>query len=124
MKTALPARTEPYSEAEVSAAIASVHAAFEIVASAFVDARQVAPAGTAGLCFIADNGVHGGLVVGDAHAWTPSEAHSWLTSDTVTLSRDATQIDSGNGANAMGHPLTSLTWLANNLSMVNAARGL
>ena len=96
----LPPREAPYEAAEVAAAAESLHPAFEIVTSALENwSQQGAPS------LIADNGVHGALVLGPG------------TTDWQDLDLPMRKIVSeGRGANALGSPLLAMTWLANHLS--------
>ena len=101
----LPARSAPYGRAELVQAIASLHPAFEVVTSAFGAAWT--GAGLAQL--IADNGVHSGLVLGPAMAdWGRLD----LAAQEVVFEQDGAEIGRGRGANALGHPLDALAWLA------------
>ena len=101
----LPARGAAYSREEAAAAVASVHPAFEVVTSAYGAAWT--GAGAANL--IADNGVHGCLVLGAGQAdWQGLD----LASHPVTFLRNGQEEGRGTGANALGHPLEALAWLA------------
>lgn len=106
MGTDLPARAAPYGRDEVAAAAASVHPAFEIVTCAFGEAwtRVGAPA------LAADNAVHGAFVLGPGRAdWRGLD----LAAHPVRLLRNGREAGRGTGANALGHPLDVLAWLAN-----------
>ncbi len=101
----LPARAAPYGRAELVQAIASLHPAFEVVTSAYGAAWT--GAGLAQL--IADNGVHASLVLGPAMAdWGRLD----LAAQEVVFEKDGAEIGRGQGANALGHPLNALAWLA------------
>ncbi len=101
----LPAREAPYQRAELVQAIASLHPAFEVVTSAFGAAW--AEAGLAQL--IADNGVHGCLVLGPAtQDWQDLD----LAAQEVVFEKDGAEVGRGRGANALGHPLNAFAWLA------------
>lgn len=104
----LPPRATPYAPEEAAEAVASLHPAFEIVTSALADwSRQGAPS------LIADNGVHGALVLGPATTdWRGLD----LANHRVTLAINGQFAGEGTGANALGGPLLALTWLANHLS--------
>ena len=101
----LPARSAPYGRAELVQAIASLHPAFEVVTSAFGAAWT-----GAGLPqLIADNGVHARLVLGPAMAdWADLD----LADQEVVFESDGAEVGRGRGANALGHPLNALAWLA------------
>ncbi len=101
----LPARTAPYGRDELAEAIASLHPAFEVVTSAFGDAWT--GAGLAQL--IADNGVHACLVLGpEMTEWRDLD----LAAQEVVFESDGVEVGRGRGANALGHPLDALAWLA------------
>ncbi len=104
----LPPRAEAYGEAEVAAAVAALLPAIEIVCSAFGEAWWDIGAP----CVAADNAAHGGLVVGPPIAdWRDLD----LAGHAVSLSINGETVSEGRGANALGGPLTALTWLANAL---------
>ena len=101
----LPARAAPYDHAELVEAIASLHPAFEVVTSAFGAAWT--GAGLAQL--IADNGVHECLVLGPAvEDWRDLD----LAAQEVVFESDGAEVGRGRGAEALGHPLNALAWLA------------
>jgi len=114
MATALPARAAPYTAAEVLAATASLHPAFEVPDSRFTD---FARAGKAQL--IADDACCGQFVFGAA------APDAWRTVDLAAHPVQATVIGpdgqvrcsrAGEGRALLGDPITALTWLANALS--------
>jgi 2-keto-4-pentenoate hydratase len=98
----LPAREQPYTEAEVDAAVGSVHAALEICANRYTDAT--------GLPFpemLADGLVNNGVWLGpelDAPE-SPAFELSWQAGDEP---RQTVQ-----GKHPNGHPRAPLYWLAN-----------
>ncbi len=101
----LPARAAPYGRAELIEAIASLHPAFEVVTSAF----GAAWTGVGLAQLIADNGVHAALVLGPEMAdWRDLD----LATQEVVFESDGAEIGRGRGANALGHPLNALAWLA------------
>ena len=101
----LPARNAPYGRDELVEAIASLHPAFEVVTSAFGDAWT--EAGLAQL--IADNGVHDCLVLGpEMTDWAALD----LAAQEVVFVSGGGEVGRGQGANALGHPLDALAWLA------------
>jgi len=115
MASDLPPRAAPYGEAEVADAVAAVHPAIEVVTSAFGKAWS----GAGAPALIADNGVHGAFVLGPAcEDWRSLD----LVHHAVRLSVNGEMVGEGVGANALGGPLTALTWLANQQSAVG--RGL
>jgi len=100
----LPSRREPYGEAEVSAAIASVHPAIELVESRIEDWQGAAP-----LSRLADLQSNGGFCFGPAVAdW---RAVDYLKQP-VSLLVDGNPVAEAVGGNAAGHPLRLLVWLA------------
>ncbi len=104
----LPGREAPYSEDEVAEAVAALLPAVEIVTSAF----GVSWTRVGGTALAADNGAHAAFVKGQAHSdWR----HLDLAGHAVTLRLNGKTIGAGTGANALGGPLTALTWLANEL---------
>ena len=101
----LPARDVPYTRAETAAAVAAVHPAFELINSAFGDAWTT----VGGASLAADNGVHDGFVLGPAtEDWRGLD----LAAHPVRLVHNGAKAGIGTGANALGHPLDSLAWLA------------
>jgi 2-keto-4-pentenoate hydratase len=101
----LPARAAPYGRGELAEAVASLHPAFEVVTSAYGEAWI--GAGLAQL--IADNGVHACLVLGPAtEDWRELD----LASHDVVFASGGAEVGRGQGANALGHPLDALAWLA------------
>jgi len=101
----LPPREALYNREEIAAAVVSLHPAFEVVTSAYGAAW--ADAGLAQL--IADNGVHGCLVLGPGTGdWRGLD----LAAHEVVFEKDGAAVGRGTGANALGHPLNALAWLA------------
>jgi len=99
----------PYTEAQIADAIASLHPGLEFPDSRFSDFTAV---GTA--CLVADNACARHFVLGaatkekfDALALAEHPSELWIN--------DA-QVTSGYGRDALGGPLTALTWIANTLS--------
>lgn len=102
-----PARTEPYTQDEVIAGVASLHSAIEIPNSRFSDF-----VGAGGLQLIADDACAHRFVFGDK-----------ITADwrIVDLSRHPVKLlingkteTQGVGADALGDPRIALTWIVNN----------
>lgn len=113
---ALPPRDIPYTAAELLAAIGSCHATIEAVDPRFTDLRKLDP-----LTILADCGMHGGLVVGEAiAAWKPD---MFATLHVVSTVNGGTQREAV-GSNPGGTDLMRLlVWLANS-KVVRAAGGL
>ena len=105
MKTALPPRKRPYSQAEVTAAVGSLHPAIEIVDSRFEDWLKVGVQS-----IIADQGSNGALILG---APVPRWRQLKLERMAVKMVVDGKVVGQGIGADCLGHPLKALTWLAN-----------
>ncbi|MCC6630348.1 MAG: fumarylacetoacetate hydrolase family protein [Chloroflexi bacterium] len=106
MATDLLPRDQPYSEEEVAAAVEALLPALEIGDTVFDD--WYGASGYQGSSM--DNGgaaalVHGAPIVD----WRGLD----LPNARIDLSLNGQYIKSGYGRAAMGHPLTSLTWLAN-----------
>jgi len=90
----------------------AVAPAIEIVDSRIADWR-ITLADT-----IADNASYGGFAVGE---WSEELAHEPLGEIEMRLTEDGTQVSSGIGANALGHPAQSVAWLANTLQSFGVA---
>ena len=105
----LKKRKEPYTQAEVLAAVESLHPAIEVPDSRYEDYTLVgAPQ------LIADNACACWFILGQptTASWravdlTRHEAHGY---------RNRERVSSGTGANVLGDPLVALTWIANELS--------
>ncbi len=111
----LPPRQAPYGRDAVAAAVARLLPAFEVVTSAYGEAwtRLGAPA------LIADNAVHGALVLGAGlDHWRGLD----LAAQAVVFECNGEEVGRGVGANALGHPLDALAWLAD--AAVLGGRGL
>ena len=104
----LPPRAQPYTRDEVTAAVASLHPACELVDTRLPEGfKSPAP------CLVADNGCHAALVEAAAVAdWRRLD----LARQKVTFSLNGKELAAGMGADVLGHPLEALTWLANDLS--------
>jgi 2-keto-4-pentenoate hydratase len=102
---ALPPRPEPYGEAEVSAAIHSIHPAIELVETRF-ETWETPP----GLAKLADVGSNGGFCFGAGSAeWRSRD----LERPAVSLEIDGKRVVERVGGNTAGHPMRTLVWLAN-----------
>ena len=101
-----PPRARPYTEDDARAGIATLFPAVEIGDSVFGD--WYAASGYFGTCL--DNGGGAAFVEG-------SRIKDWQTIDLAAASMDlflnGQYIKSGRGQAAMGHPVTSLTWMLN-----------
>ncbi len=116
----LPAREAAYDREEVGQAVASLHPAFEVVTSAY----GAAWTGLNAPALVADNAVHGAFVLG--RGVLGRGVKNWggldLAAHPVTLFHNGQEAGRGRGANALGHPLNALAWLADR--GVLAGRGL
>ncbi|MBY0322133.1 MAG: fumarylacetoacetate hydrolase family protein [Reyranella sp.] len=104
----LPARSAPYRQEEVSAAVDAVVPLIEICDTRLSEwrTRRIEE-------ITADNAFNGGVVIGTAfEAWRGLD----LATHRVTLSVDGELEGEGTGALVLGHPLIALTWLANEMS--------
>lgn len=101
-----PARAEPYSELEARAGIAALMPVIEIGDSVFEDWYSLS--GYFGGMY--DNGGGAALVTGAA---VPDWESVELPAATIDLYVNGYYIKSGRGIEAMGHPVTSLTWMLN-----------
>lgn len=101
-----PVRDEPYSEDEVRAGIATLAPVIEIGDSVFTDWYSLS--GYFGGMY--DNGGSAALVVGPH---TVDWASIDLPNAGLDLYVNGYYIKSGTGVEAMGHPITSLTWMLN-----------
>lgn len=104
----LPARSEPYSPPEILAAVATWHAAIEVLDTAFSD-WSAAPA----LWKLADRQSHGLLVLGAGSRRPPLGA---LDAAPVRLLIDGATVYAHQGGNTAGDPTRLLVWLANRLA--------
>ena len=103
-------RAAPYERAEIAGAIDRVHPAIEIIEPAFAADSwyEIGAAST-----IADNGAHGALVL--APPVDPIDAGD-LARQPVVLHINGVVRREGSGAEALGHPLDAVAWLASDLS--------
>ncbi len=107
MASGLGKRNEPWTVAEVLAAVASVHASIEIV-------NPRLPKGFADVVewYVADGGLSHALVLGPG-VKPLAEGHYAKITNRVSVNGKAKS--TGLGANALGGPDLALTWLANDL---------
>lgn len=118
MRVDLPARSAPFSRAEVLDAVATLQPLFEVPNSRFADfARAGEPQ------LQADNACSGRFIAG-----VPKDV-DWRSLELRTLEVRARVLDakgcrlerSGNGSAVLGDPRDALTWLANELSGLGIA---
>jgi 2-keto-4-pentenoate hydratase len=108
MRDPLPARHAPYDRAQVARAVASVSPVIELCDTRLANwkAARIEE-------IIADNGFHGGLVVGDAvSSWESLD----LAEHQVALSIDGATRAKGASKGSLGDPLDGMVWIANELS--------
>jgi 2-keto-4-pentenoate hydratase len=106
LATDFPARDEPYSESEARAGIAALRPVIEIGDSVFEDWYSLS--GYFGGMY--DNGGGAALVEG---AWIRDWESIDLPRANIDLYVNGYYVKSGKGVEAMGHPVTSLTWMLN-----------
>jgi len=100
----LPAAQAPFTSAQVAESLGAAFAGIEVCASRFTsDDLSIAHV-------IADNSNAEYVVIGEA---LPPSIIPHLADLPVTLSRRGQDIVQGSTANVLGHPLRSVTWLAN-----------
>lgn len=104
----LPLGEQPYTREEIQAAVGSMHLAIEPVGTRYLQG----PMSSGVPQFAADHGGNFGFVYGPV---IPNWQDIDLTKVEVTGYFDNHEIGKEVGANVMGNPLTSLTWLANHL---------
>ncbi len=100
----LAPRPEGVTRADVAASLATAHACLEVVHSTWVDYRFTLEQNTA------DNSSAGQLVLGPE---LPLDA---LDEVEVSLADGTAELGCGRGADAFGHPLDAVAWLATQLS--------
>jgi len=112
MATDLAAADAPFSQADITAAVSTLHPAIEVVGGRMANFMSQPI-----LTTIADSGANAGLILGaPVTDWDPDD----LPATPGTMTVDGEQTGAGTGADVLGHPLAALTWLANHL----AERGL
>lgn len=107
LATDLPPRSQPWTMADIIAAVATVHAGIEVAECRFpMAALPPLPA------ILADGSASGRYVFGgEIGDW-----RSGLATSQVRLEVDGRQNRAGSGADVMGDPLAPLVWLANERS--------
>jgi 2-keto-4-pentenoate hydratase len=104
----LPSRDRPYQRGDVADAVASVHAAIELV-----DDRYDGFTTIGGPTLIADNAFDAGSLLGEPVAdWRGLD----LGALTARTFRDGTLLATGLSDALLGHPLDALAWLASRRS--------
>jgi 2-keto-4-pentenoate hydratase len=101
----LAPRAEPYTRADVIAAVGSVMPAFEIVSPRFTSLMLDDVASV-----VADGGLNGAIALGPATTdWRELD----LPAHAVTVAINGHDTAKGTGANVMGDPVNVLAWTAN-----------
>lgn len=98
----------PFSEADIAGAVDACAAAFEIA-----DDRNADYSALDALSLIADNAWNAGMVLGEVG---PPRDAADLAAATAVLEIDGEEVGRGVGADAMGHPLNGLRFLADELT--------
>jgi 2-keto-4-pentenoate hydratase len=105
----LPPRDKPYSVAEVTEAVASLHPGLELAECRFVHDERFPPLPA----ILADGAGNGTILYGPAIGdWR----HRDIAGQEVTLTCNGVVRRRGTAAEALDHPMVPLTWLANELS--------
>ncbi len=104
----LPARAQPYAEAEVRAAVGAARLALELIGPRYAEPKSVSYPE-----LLADFVANQGLFVGPALA-APWEAN--LEAFPIVVRANEAVIRSAEGKHPDGHPLHPLVWLANYLA--------
>ena len=105
----LPPRAKPYSQEEVTEAVASLHPGLELAECRFIHDAAFPPLPA----ILADGAGCGTIVYGPAiEDWRKRD----IAGQEVTLSSNGRLRRKGTAAEALDHPMAPLTWLANELS--------
>lgn len=109
----LPPQSEPYTQKQVMAAVASLHPAIEVPDSRL---EPFTAAGEAQL--LADNACARHFVLGPAapDVWRTVDLSTYPVHARVDQGQQPRYSREGTGANVLGDPRIALTWLANQLS--------
>jgi len=115
MAQSLPPQEADYSQAEVLAAIGTLHLAIEVPDSRFADFKIV---GAAQL--IADNACAHVFMKGPPVAadWRGIDLSTHKVVGTISGRRGRAVRNEGMGSNVLGGPLIAMTWIANELSRI------
>lgn len=115
MRAGLPSRAAPYDRAAVAAAVAAVWPVIEICDTRLAQWKTASVEE-----IIADNGFHGGLVVGRGFTdWQRIE----FAAHPVALSINGAVRAKGASAATLGDPFDGLVWIANDLARRGHALG-
>ena len=105
----LPPRAKPYSQEEVTEAVASLHPGLELAECHFIHDAAFPPLPA----ILADGAGSGTIVYGPA---IPDWKNRDIAGQEATLSSNGRLRRKGTAAAALDHPMAPLTWLANELS--------
>lgn len=101
----------PFTQADIAAAISTLHPAIEVVGGRAED-FMTGPV----LTTIADSGANYCLAIGPGVSeWSPDD----LPTAAASMNVAGEVTGSGTGADVLGHPLDAVTWLANHLAERN-----
>ena len=105
----LPPSAQPYTRAQVEAAVAAISIGIELAECRFIhdDNFPTLPA------ILADGAGSGTLIIGPEIEDWPNQD---ITNQEVVLRVDGIECRRGRAGNAIEHPIVPLTWLANTLS--------
>lgn len=105
----LPPRTKPYSQEEVTEAVASLHPGLELAECRFIHDAAFPPLPA----ILADGAGSGTIIYGPAITdWKNRD----IAGQEATLTSNGRLRRKGTAAAALDHPMAPLTWLANELS--------
>jgi 2-keto-4-pentenoate hydratase len=105
----LPPRAKPYSQEEVTDAVASLHPGLELAECRFIHDAAFPPLPA----ILADGAGSGTIIYGPAIAdWKNRD----IAGQMVTLTTNGRLRRQGTAAAALDHPMAPVTWLANELS--------
>ncbi len=102
----LPAAAAPFDMATVTAAVAAVAPAVEIVDDRHADYKQLDISS-----LVADNSWNAGIVLGHFRSDWPD-----LAAIKGVVRCNGAEVDQGRGSDVLGHPFEPLIWLANHLA--------
>lgn len=105
----LPPRTRPYTQAEVTEAVASLHPGIELAECRFIHDDRFPPL----TAILADGAGAGSISLGAA---IPDWRERDIASQNVILRRNGEPVRNGTAREALDDPMVPLTWLANELS--------
>ena len=108
ISTTLRPGGKPLNAISVREIVSAAYPAIELVCTRFETNFAVPPA-----LLVADGVAHAGLILGDE---VPTNKLGDLSRLAISTLIDGTEVSSGTGAEVLGDPFESLTWLCNHLS--------